>query len=84
MANRKMRRFRRWRDRIKCECGAEIYLFPDLKAMSEAIDVHIALHMGEGVKGLAFKTVEADRLRDALIIQVLRVAGESEDEQTHE
>ena len=78
-----MRCFRRWRDRIKCECGAEIYLLRDLKAMSEAIDVHIALHM-EGVKGLACTTVEADRLRDALIIQVLRVAGESEDEQTHE
>ena len=77
-----MSRFRRRRDRIKCECGAEICLLPDVRAMSEAIKVHIALHM-EGVKGPACTTVEANRLRDALIIQVLRIAGESEDEETH-
>jgi hypothetical protein len=29
---------------IKCECGTEILLLPDAKAMSKAIDTHIAQH----------------------------------------
>lgn len=83
MTSRKMMRFQRRRDKIKCECGAEIPLLPDVKAMGEAIEVHIALHL-EGVRGQPCTTLESDRLRDALIIKVLRIAGESEDEQTHE
>ncbi len=83
MTKRKIMRFPRRKDRIKCECGAEISLLPDVRAMGETIEVHVALHM-EGVKGPACTTVEAERLRDALIIQVLRITGESEDERTHE
>ncbi len=29
---------------IKCECGAEILLLPDLKAMNRAIKAHVAEH----------------------------------------
>jgi hypothetical protein len=83
MTRRKMMPFRGRRDRIICQCGAEIPLLPDVKAMGEAIEVHVSLHM-KGVKGPVCTTVEAGRLRDDLIIQVLRISGESEDEGTHE
>jgi hypothetical protein len=33
---------------IKCECGAEILLLPDLKAMDRAINAHVAEHRKEG------------------------------------
>lgn len=78
-----MMRFKRRRDRIKCECGAEIALLPDVRVMGEAIELHVALHM-QGVKGPACTTLEAERLRDKLIIQALRIASESEDEETNE
>ena len=29
---------------LKCECGAEILLLPDLKVMNHAIEVHVAGH----------------------------------------
>jgi hypothetical protein len=83
MTKRKMMRFQRRRDMIKCECGVEIALLPDVRAMGEAIEVHVALHI-EGINGPACTTAEVKRLRDALIIQVLRITGESEDEKTHE
>jgi hypothetical protein len=83
MTKRKMMRFPRRKDSIECECGAEISLLPDVRAMGEAIELHIALHM-QGVKGPACTSVEVERLRDALILQVLRITGESEDERTHE
>ena len=33
---------------IKCECGTEILLLPDLKAMDRAIDAHVAEHRKKG------------------------------------
>lgn len=54
-----------------------------LRVMGEAIELHVALHM-QGVKGPACTTLEAERLRDKLIIQALRIASESEDEETNE
>jgi hypothetical protein len=75
MTNRRIMRFQERKDKIRCECGAKIPLLPDVKAMGEAIEVHIALHL-EGVSGQSCTTSEADRLRDALIIQVLRIAGD--------
>ena len=83
MTNRKLVHFRQRKVRVKCECGEEISIFPDVKATSEAIEVHIALHT-KGAKGPACTTVEAERLRDALIVQALRIAGEFEDEETNE
>ena len=66
-----------------CECGAEILLLPDLKAMGRAIEVHVALHM-KGAKSPVFSNAEASHLRDALIIQVLRISGEHENDGAHE
>jgi hypothetical protein len=77
LTNRKIVRFQERKDKIKCECGAKIPLLSDVKAMGEAIEVHIALHL-EGVRSKPCTTLEADRLRDSLIIQVLSIAGESE------
>lgn len=74
MKNRNIMHFQE-REKIKCKCGAKIPLLPDVKAMGEAIEVHIASHFEE-VRGQPCTTFEADRLRDALIIQVLRIAGE--------
>ena len=70
-------RFQERKDKIKCACGAKISLLPDVKAMGEAIEVHIALHL-EGVRSQPCTTLEADRLRESLIIQVLMTAGEPE------
>ena len=66
--------------KVRCECGEEILLLPDVKKMSEAIEVHVALHL-EGVQGQPCTALEAERLRDALIIQVLRMASESKEEE---
>ena len=33
---------------IKCECGTEILLLPDLKAMDRAIQAHVARHRKKG------------------------------------
>jgi len=33
---------------IKCECGTEILLLPDLKAMDRAINAHVAEHRKKG------------------------------------
>jgi hypothetical protein len=82
MTNRKMMRFQERKDKIKCACGTQIPLLPDVKAKGEAIEVHIGLHL-LGVQGQPCTTLEVDRLRDALIIQVLKVAGEFEGEETH-
>ena len=79
MTKRKILRFRGRSDRILCECGAEILLLPDVKAMSEAIEVHVDLHL-KGVYGRGFSNEEASRLREALINQVLKITGESQDE----
>ncbi len=65
--------------KVRCECGAEILLLPDVKEMGKAVEVHVALHL-EGGQGQPCTVLEAERLRDALIIQVLRIASESKDE----
>ena len=40
---------------VCCECGAEILLVPDLKAMDLAIKAHVAKHKGMGEKLKATK-----------------------------
>ena len=69
MTNRKLRRSHRRIDTDKCECGAEILFLPDVKAMGQAIEVHVALHM-QKLNALDCTAVEAESLRDALIAQV--------------
>ena len=65
--------------KIICECGYEILLLPDVKAMGKAIDDHVGVHF-HNLKERSCTTVEAERLRDALIAQVLRLASQSEAE----
>lgn len=70
-------------DIIVCECGAEILLVPDVKAMSKAIEAHVAYHT-KGIKNSSEKTEEENRIREALIIQVFNLASKSENNKTPE
>ena len=79
MKNRKLTRNHRRKERIKCECGTEIEFLHDVKAMGEAIEDHVALHL-KRLKVPACSASEAENLRDALIAQVLRIASQSVDE----
>jgi len=69
MSNKKLTRSHRKIDTIKCECGKEIMVTPDIRAMGEAIEIHVAMHI-EKMKPLAEEDAEANRLRDDLIAQL--------------
>jgi hypothetical protein len=45
----------------------------------QGLEVHVALHV-KGVNGPGCTALEASHLRDDIIIQVLRITGESENE----
>jgi hypothetical protein len=62
---------------VKCECGEEIVLLPDVRSMGEAIEIHVALHV-QKAKALADPDAEAERVRNALITQVLSKASKLE------
>ena len=66
--------------KVTCECGEEILLVPDLKAMGKAIEDHVDLHIHH-LRAPACTATEADRLRDVLIAQVLSLASQSDDEE---
>jgi hypothetical protein len=66
--------------KVRCECGNEILLLPDLKEMGKAIDDHVDFHL-QNLKAPRCTTAEAERLREALITQVLHMASQSEDEE---
>jgi hypothetical protein len=55
-----------------CECGYEILLLPDLKAMDQAIQNHLLEHKNRGAKD-----ANAERIEDALISQIFEKAAES-------
>jgi hypothetical protein len=57
---------------IKCECGYEILLLPDLKAMDQAVQNHLLEHKNRGTKDGNAKRVEC-----ALISQIFEKAAES-------
>jgi hypothetical protein len=59
---------------LKCKCGAEILLLSDLKEMSYAIKVHVAEHR-KNVKDHGNAAAEAERVENALIAQVFRIAS---------
>jgi hypothetical protein len=61
---------------IKCECGAEILLLPDLKVMSHAVEVHVEEHR-KTEKDAVKAATDAVRVRNNLIAQVLDKASES-------
>jgi hypothetical protein len=57
---------------IKCECGYEILLLPDLKAMGQAIEKHALDHK----RKYALTQEETDSLENNLIAQALKLASE--------
>lgn len=59
---------------IRCKCGAEILLLPDLKAMTTAIETHVRIH-GRREKDPFKAASEAERVRDELIVQIFRKAS---------
>jgi hypothetical protein len=50
---------------IRCECGFEILLVPDLKMMAKAIEVHAAKH-GKREKDSAKAAFEEERIQAVL------------------
>jgi hypothetical protein len=59
---------------IKCLCGAVILLVPNVRAMSEAIESHVAKHL-QKVKDPKEARAEAERVRDDLITKLLEKAS---------
>ena len=59
---------------IKCSCGFEILLVPDVKVMSKAIEAHAEKHQ-QKVKDAKASKAEAERISDYLIAQVFEKAS---------
>jgi hypothetical protein len=59
---------------IKCECGTEILLLPDLKAMDRAIDAHVAEHRKKGKN--PSRAATSSRISQLLAQLSLRKASE--------
>jgi hypothetical protein len=59
---------------IRCACGAEILLIPDLSAMNRAIENHVAKHKKANMKG-EHKNLSSDRIRGILVKQILLTAS---------
>ncbi len=55
---------------IKCICGAQILLLPDLKVMNHAIEFHVAYHRKKE-KDPNKKIAKTTHIRQALIKQLL-------------
>ena len=60
---------------IRCECGVEILLLPDLKIMQHAIEVHADYHKKKE-KDDRKKAATAARIRQILVEQLLKRASE--------
>jgi hypothetical protein len=61
---------------IKCFCGKEILMLPNVKAMSEAIEKHAQTHK-QKIKDTAKAETEAERIRNYLITQTLDKASKA-------
>jgi hypothetical protein len=59
---------------IRCACGFEILVLPDVKAMDRAIENHLAEH--RATSGCSENNLALDWLRQFLTAQILRVASE--------
>jgi len=57
---------------IKCKCGAELLLVPDLKSMNKAIENHVAEHVAKKET----TTKDACQTRDYLITQVFELISQ--------
>jgi hypothetical protein len=60
---------------IKCSCGAEILLVPNVKKMNDAIEAHVLEHTKK-LKNAKEAEAEAERVRSDLITKVLDKASE--------
>ena len=61
---------------IRCECGFELLLVPDLKMMARAIEAHAAKH-GKKEKDPAKAAFEIERIQAFLTAQALSGAAAS-------
>jgi hypothetical protein len=59
---------------IKCECGTEILLVPDLKAMDRAIDAHVAEHRKKANN--PSRAATSSRISQLLALLTLRKASD--------
>ena len=59
---------------IRCECGTEILLLPDLKEMDRAIDAHVAEHRKKGNN--PSRAATSSRISQLLAQLTLRKASE--------
>jgi len=60
---------------IKCLCGAEILVMPDLAAMNQAIKMHLAEHK-KSSQDAAKRASELAQIEQSLIEQLFRIASE--------
>jgi hypothetical protein len=67
---------------IRCSCGDEILLLPDVKEMGRAIEDHVDLYL-QGLKIPVCTPAEAENLKDMLIAHVLTEASKCEDDENH-
>jgi len=66
--------------KVRCICGDEILLLPDLKEMGKAIDDHVDMHI-KNLKAPRCSAVKAENLRLDLIAQVFRLISQVEEEE---
>jgi hypothetical protein len=59
---------------IKCICGFELLLVPDVKKMSDAIEAHLEEHK-QKIRNSKASEAETERIRDYLITQVFEEAS---------
>ena len=62
---------------IKCYCGTQILLVPNVKAMNKAIETHVEKHRKQKLPNQKEAESEAERIREYLITQVLSKASEA-------
>ncbi len=63
---------------IKCECGAEILLLPDLQAMNRAIKTHVTKHRKKG-KNNKRNVITSSKISQLLSQLSLRKISEQND-----
>ena len=64
---------------VKCICGDDFLLLPDLKEMNKVVEYHVKEHQ-RGSKGYKPKFMDGNYIRYVLIGQILKLASETEDQ----
>ncbi len=75
MAKRKTKTEPKGLSTIKCVCGAEILLVPDVKLMSKALEAHVEEHRAK-FKNAKEAETEAQTIMDDLVAKVLLKASD--------